>query len=73
VYLIDEVTSVGDPRFRKKAKATLQERSEQACIIMVSHQMDDIRQFCDSVIVLHDGELTFYNDLEQGIKRYRAL
>jgi capsular polysaccharide transport system ATP-binding protein len=73
VYLIDEVTSVGDAKFRKKAKQALLERSERANVIMVSHEMAEIRQFCDSAIVLHKGELTFYNDLEQGIKHYQAL
>ncbi|MGS2719895.1 ABC transporter ATP-binding protein [Paraglaciecola aestuariivivens] len=73
LYLIDEVTSVGDAKFRKKAKAALLERSEKANVIMVSHNMDEIRQFCDSAIVLHQGELTFYNDLEQGIEQYQAL
>lgn len=73
VYLIDEVTSVGDAKFRKKAKEALLERSEKANVIMVSHEMNEIRQFCDSAIVLHKGELTFYNDLEQGIEHYQAL
>lgn len=73
VYLIDEVTSVGDANFRKKAKEALVEKSEKACVIMVSHEMDEIRQFCDSTIVLDKGNLTFYNDLETGIDVYRAL
>ena len=73
VYLIDEVTSVGDAKFRRKAKDALLTRSEDANVIMVSHEMDEIRQFCDSTIVLDKGELTFYNDLEQGIEAYRAL
>jgi capsular polysaccharide transport system ATP-binding protein len=73
VYLIDEVTSVGDASFRRKAKEALLERSEKANVIMVSHEMDEIRQFCDSAIVLNQGELTFYNDLECGIKEYQAL
>jgi capsular polysaccharide transport system ATP-binding protein len=73
VYLIDEVTSVGDAKFRRKAKEALLEKSEHANVIMVSHEMDEIRQFCDSAIVLHDGELSFYNDLESGIEKYQAL
>ena len=73
VYLIDEVTSVGDAKFRKKAKEALLERSESANVIMISHEMNEIRQFCDSAIVLNKGELTFYNDLEQGIEQYQAL
>lgn len=73
VYLIDEVTSVGDAKFRRKAKEALLERSKQASVIMVSHEMNEIRQFCDSAIVLHKGELTFYNDLDRGIEEYQAL
>lgn len=73
VFLIDEVTSVGDANFRKKAKEALLERSKDGSIIMVSHEMDEIRQFCDSTIVLDKGQLTFFNDLESGIEAYRAL
>jgi capsular polysaccharide transport system ATP-binding protein len=73
VYLIDEVTSVGDTKFRKKAKETLLEKSEKSSVIMVSHEMDDIRQFCDSTIVIDQGQLTFYNELEAGIAAYQAL
>lgn len=73
VYLIDEVTSVGDTKFRKKAKESLLEKSEKSSVIMVSHEMDDIRQFCDSTIVIDQGQLTFYNELEAGIAAYQAL
>lgn len=73
VYLIDEVTAVGDAKFRTKAKQALLQKSKTANVIMVSHQMDELQQFCDSAIVLNQGELTFYNDLEQGIEQYQAI
>jgi capsular polysaccharide transport system ATP-binding protein len=73
VYLIDEVTSVGDANFRNKARNALTQKSKNANVIMVSHEMDELRHFCDSAIVLHKGQLTFYNDLEQGIAQYQAL
>jgi capsular polysaccharide transport system ATP-binding protein len=73
IYLIDEVTSVGDAKFRKKAREALLDRSKASNVVMVSHEMSEVRQFCDSAIVLADGNLTFYNDLEQGIKHYQAL
>ena len=73
IYLLDEVTSVGDAKFRKKARAALEEKSQNSQVIMVSHEMDELRQFCDSAIVLNQGRLTFYNDLEAGIEQYRAL
>ncbi|WOT06284.1 ABC transporter ATP-binding protein [Shewanella youngdeokensis] len=73
VYLIDEVTSVGDASFKRKTKAALTERSKIANVIMVSHEMDELRHFCDSAIVLDKGKLNFYNDLEEGISKYQSL
>jgi capsular polysaccharide transport system ATP-binding protein len=73
VYLIDEITAVGDSTFRQKAKEKLKERSKSACVIMVSHRMDEIRQFCESAIVLNKGKLELYSELEEGIDAYRLL
>lgn len=73
VYLIDEVTSVGDAKFKQKAKEALEDISGKSNVIMVSHQMSEIRRFCDSAIVLKDGKLTFFDDLEKGIEIYQAL
>jgi capsular polysaccharide transport system ATP-binding protein len=73
VYLIDEATSVGDQKFRKKAKQALLDKSKTASIIMVSHEMNEIREFCDSAVILHKGELTFYADLEKALSIYEQL
>lgn len=73
IYLIDEATSVGDAKFREKAKQALLERSEDASVIMVSHELKEIRQFCDSAVILNEGRLSFYNDLERAIKHYQEL
>ncbi len=75
VYLIDEATSVGDQPFRRKAKQALIKKcqSSSVSVIMVSHDMDEIREFCDSAVILHKGELTFYDDLERAIEVYSGL
>ncbi|PMI35236.1 polysaccharide/polyol phosphate ABC transporter ATP-binding protein [Enterovibrio norvegicus] len=73
IYLIDEATSVGDQKFRKKAKDALLEKSKVASVIMVSHDMKEIREFCDSAILLHKGELGFYENLEEAIETYSKL
>ena len=70
IYLIDEATSVGDPLFRKKARASLKEKSETAGVIMVSHELDQIREFCTSTVIIDDGKLSYYADLEEGIDVY---
>ncbi len=73
VYLIDEATSVGDQKFRRKAKQALLEKSRTANVIMVSHDMKEIREFCDSAVILHQGKLEFYADLEQALEVYESL
>ncbi|SHG63128.1 capsular polysaccharide transport system ATP-binding protein [Marisediminitalea aggregata] len=70
IYLIDEATSVGDPKFRKKAREALEVKAKEAGLIMVSHEIDQIREFCKSAILLDNGQLTYYGDLEEAIKIY---
>ena len=72
IYLIDEVTSVGDPQFKKKAQRALYDRAQNSNVIMISHQMPELRLFCDSAILLEDGNLHFYDDVDEAIKRYEA-
>jgi capsular polysaccharide transport system ATP-binding protein len=73
IYLIDEATSVGDQKFRKKARQALLDKSKTANVIMVSHEIKEIEEFCDSAIILHQGELTFYTDLQEAIEIYKTL
>jgi len=73
VYLIDEATSVGDLQFRKKAKQALMDKKNSANIIMVSHELDELKLFCDSAVILHQGKLEYYDNLEHAIDIYKGL
>ena len=59
IMLVDEVLSVGDAKFRKKSGAKMQEliKDESRTVILVSHNSDTIRKFCDRVIWLHEGDI----------------
>lgn len=72
-YLIDETTAVGDARFNRKSRAVFKERVKHASAIMVSHQMNTVRDFCDSGVVLTGGRLEYYEDLEEAIARHLDL
>lgn len=72
-YLIDEVTGAGDKAFRRRSRAVFKARMAQADAIMISHSMSDLRAFCDSGLVLHDGRLELYNTIDQAIARHEAL
>jgi capsular polysaccharide transport system ATP-binding protein len=66
-YLIDEVTSVGDANFRKKSAAVLLDRLTYSGAIVVTHSMGQIRKLCTSAVVLEDGRLTYYDNVNEAI------
>ncbi len=68
--LIDEVMATGDAHFRKKSQEILQEKSSRSKMILVSHNMADIRKHCDVVLLVQDGQVILYEDIEDGIKAY---
>jgi capsular polysaccharide transport system ATP-binding protein len=73
VYLIDEVTEIGDQRFRRKCAEAFRERMLRSDIILVTHNAHTMRQYCDKGAVLANGELTFYSDIGTALGRYHRL
>lgn len=73
IYLIDEVTAVGDARFKRKSRAVFRARMAGAGAIMVSHSMAEMRTFCDSGMVLHEGRVEYYEDILVAIERHESL
>ena len=65
-YLIDELTAVGDAVFRKKSEAYFEERRKNATLLVVSHSMATIRAFCDKALVLYQGKLLDFPDIDQA-------
>ena len=72
-YLIDEVTAVGDASFQKKSKAEFDKRKDRSTLLVVSHSISTIRAHCEDVAVLHDGDLQFFDDMDEGIGFYENL
>jgi capsular polysaccharide transport system ATP-binding protein len=73
VYLIDEVTEVGDERFRAKCAAAFRERMRRADIILATHNHHTVRQFCDRGAVLASGRLQVFDDISSAFECYRGL
>ncbi len=73
VYLVDEVTAVGDEQFKRKARKAFEDLKGRASMIMVSHDMQTLRAHCDAAIFLEEGGATFYDELEPAIERYRGV
>jgi len=70
-YLVDEVTAVGDQRFRRKSREVFRDRMKSASAILVSHNLEELQEFCDAAILLHQGQLSYFTDLEEAIATHR--
>lgn len=73
ILLIDEVMSVGDFRFRQKCYERMRYLRGKCAFVLVSHSMNDVRAFCDRVIVLNGGRKIFDGDPEKAVELYNRL
>lgn len=72
-FLIDEVISVGDARFHRKCEEELFEKRKDRGIILVSHEVHNIRDRCNAVCVLYQGNLTRFDNIDEGYNFYNSL
>lgn len=72
-YLVDEAGAVGDPNFKKKSMAIYKEKLKSGNVIIVSHNMAELRSLCDHVILVHNGKAEIFNDIEEGIFMYENM
>ncbi len=72
-YLVDEITAVGDTRFQARCKAAFDERRQRADLIVVSHSMQTVKDYCDHGAVLVDGQLMMFDDVDRAIETYNRL
>ena len=72
-YLIDEAGAVGDAKFKKKSDVIYKEKLSNSKVIMVSHDMTEIKQWCDKVILVNSGMTTVYDDVDEGIEMYKRI
>jgi capsular polysaccharide transport system ATP-binding protein len=69
-YLVDELTAVGDARFKKKSLALYRARLQDAGLLMVSHSINTIRTYCTSGLVLDGGRATYYPDIAEAVEAH---
>ncbi|WP_250517387.1 ABC transporter ATP-binding protein [Caballeronia sp. INDeC2] len=71
IYLVDELTAVGDAAFRKKSREAFRTLASRAGLVMVSHDEATLKSFCKSAVWLHEGKAHWFDDLEEGLARYK--
>lgn len=70
-YLVDEITSVGDARFQMRCRQAFENLRRRSGLIMASHNVGTIRQYCDHGIVIFNSDLLFFKDVDNAIEFYR--
>ncbi len=75
IILIDEVLSVGDARFKKKSFEKMKELilDSNRTVIIVSHSIETLKQLCDKVMWLHDGEIKMQGAPSEVLPVYEAF
>lgn len=72
ILLIDEVLGVGDRQFREKSQAKIRELLSQGrTVVLVSHNLEAVRQFSNSCLWLDKGRMRAYGDPDEVIAAYQ--
>lgn len=73
ILLVDEVLAVGDSAFQRKCLGKVGEIAQSGrTVMLVSHQINQIRRLCNRVIWLRDGRLEAEGSPSDVISRYEA-
>jgi capsular polysaccharide transport system ATP-binding protein len=72
-FLIDEVIAVGDARFHQKCFDALFVKRNHCAMILISHDLGIIRQYCRKALVLKNGRGRVFEDLELACRIYASL
>lgn len=74
IILVDEVLSVGDITFQEKSFNTFMEYKKQGkTIVFVSHNIEQIKKFCDKAIWLHQGRIQEYDRSDIVVEKYKQF
>ena len=71
-YLVDEVTAVGDARFKQKCADLFGEIRSRSNLIMVSHSLKSLGEYCDVAFFLgRNNKVSYFNDIQHALQLYR--
>ena len=72
-FLIDEVISVGDQRFQRKSHDALFVQRQNCAMILVSHDINMVKNYCNKALLLKGGRGVVFEDLDYAIKIYSSF
>ena len=71
-FLIDEGLSVGDARFGHRCHVELFQKRKDRAFILVSHDPNIVKQYCERACVLHEGRLHDFSSVDEAYDFYQS-
>ncbi|RDT56826.1 ABC transporter ATP-binding protein [Escherichia coli] len=69
-YLVDEVTAVGDARFKRKCMQIFESKRPLSNFLMVSHSLHSLRKYCDIALLVGRDKISLYESIDEAIEDY---
>lgn len=74
ILLLDEVLAVGDAAFQQKCNDYFKSlHDNKQTVILVTHSMENVRQFCDRAILLEDGKVVLEGNPDKVADAYTKM
>jgi capsular polysaccharide transport system ATP-binding protein len=71
-FLIDEAMVVGDARFHERCHQELFQKRKDRAFILVTHDADVIKLYCENAVVLHQGKLFEFASVDEAYDFYQT-
>jgi len=74
ILVLDEVLAVGDEAFQKKCYKYFAElKREKKTVILVTHSMDYVQQFCTRAMMIEEGDIVHIGKTSEVAQKYQEL
>jgi len=71
IFLIDEALAVGDMEFQQKCIDKFKEfKGEKKTIVLVSHALNLVKEFCEKTVFLSRGEMISFGKTDDVVNEY---
>ena len=73
ILVLDEVLAVGDAEFQQKCNDYFASLHGNQTVVLVTHQMENVRKFCDRAILIEKGKIVQEGDPDENADAYLKL
>jgi len=75
ILVLDEVLAVGDEAFQRKCNTFFNQikKDKSKTVILVTHNMDSVREYCNRAMLLQDGSVDFIGNPNKIADRYSDI